>query len=121
MQSEPSVAGGVPPARRSGEPHGRTPQEDPRPALQDPLAELLADRTGEHALRLRVPGCSAGDEACSLASLLRERLDQLERPLGVQIFAPDLDPRSIDLAPHRREDGRIVGVASGPTGIRSGG
>jgi two-component system CheB/CheR fusion protein len=45
-----------------------------------------------------VPGCSTGEEAYSLAILLRERMEAMNRSLSVQIFATDLDGRAIETA-----------------------
>ncbi len=61
---------------------------------------LLADRPPGHALRAWVPGCSTGEEAYSLAIVLREALDELKpkRNLQIQIFATDLDKDAIEKA-----------------------
>jgi two-component system CheB/CheR fusion protein len=61
---------------------------------------LLADRPPGQALRAWVPGCSTGEEAYSLAIMLREALDEL-KPKGnlqIQIFATDLDKDAIEKA-----------------------
>lgn len=49
-------------------------------------------------LRVWVPGCSTGEEAYSIAILLQERLDALKQNVKVQVFATDIDSRSIDKA-----------------------
>ena len=67
-------------------------------ALSTFVDKLLGDKPEDYVVRAWVPGCSTGEEAYSLAILLRERLDALKRPLGVQIFATDLDVAAIDLA-----------------------
>jgi two-component system CheB/CheR fusion protein len=61
---------------------------------------LLADRPPGQALRAWVPGCSTGEEAYSLAIVLREALDELKpkRNLQIQIFATDLDKDAIEKA-----------------------
>ena len=61
---------------------------------------LLADRPPGQALRAWVPGCSTGEEAYSLAIMLREALDELKpkRNLQIQIFATDLDKDAIEKA-----------------------
>jgi len=61
---------------------------------------LLADRPAGQAFRAWVPGCSTGEEAYSLAIVLREALDEL-KPKGnrqIQIFATDLDKDAIEKA-----------------------
>jgi len=45
--------------------------------------------------RIWVPGCSTGEEAYSLAILIREYLDDTRQNLQVQIFATDIDADSI--------------------------
>jgi two-component system CheB/CheR fusion protein len=64
------------------------------------IPALLADRQPGQALRAWVPGCSTGEEAYSLAIVLREALDQLKvrRSLPIQIFATDLDKDAIEKA-----------------------
>jgi len=49
-------------------------------------------------LRVWVAGCSTGEEAYSLAILIREYLTQKKLRLTIQIFASDLDSRAIDMA-----------------------
>ena len=52
-------------------------------------------------VRVWVPGCSAGEEAYSLAILLREYVDDVKqnvRNLRVQVFATDIDAASIEKA-----------------------
>jgi two-component system CheB/CheR fusion protein len=64
------------------------------------IPALLADRPPGQALRAWVPGCSTGEEAYSLAIMLREALDEL-KPKGnlqIQIFATDLDKDAIEKA-----------------------
>lgn len=64
------------------------------------IPELLASRSPGHVLRAWVAGCSTGEEAYSLAILLREAIDELgpKRKLAVQIFATDLDRDAIEKA-----------------------
>ncbi len=58
---------------------------------------LAAERSGP--LRAWVLGCSTGEEAYSLAMLLREAQDaQAQVPLAVQIYATDLNPTAIAVA-----------------------
>jgi chemotaxis methyl-accepting protein methylase len=73
------------------------------PAAFDSLAEsglpkLLDPRPDGSDVRVWVPGCSTGEEAYSLAILLREYLGAQERSLRVQIFATDLDVAAIETA-----------------------
>ena len=64
------------------------------------IPALLASRTSGQTLRAWVPGCSTGEEAYSLAIVLKEALEEL-KPKGsfsVQIFATDLDRDAIEKA-----------------------
>jgi len=64
------------------------------------IPELLARRPQGQALRAWVAGCSTGEEAYSLAIVLKEALEEI-RPrekIVVQIFATDLDRDAIDQA-----------------------
>ena len=62
------------------------------------LPSLVKGKPEGAALRLWVAGCSTGEEAYSLAILLREYLTQQKLRLTVQIFASDLDSRAIETA-----------------------
>ena len=60
------------------------------------LAEQVLPRIVENKttpIRIWIPGCASGEEAYSLAILLREELDHIET--RVQIFATDLDAEAI--------------------------
>ena len=75
------------------------------------LPELIEARADDRMLRVWVAGCSTGEEAYSLAILLREAMDRLKTPLAVQIFATDLDTRAIETARSGRyPDGISVDV-----------
>jgi len=65
---------------------------------QKVLPALVEGKPEGATLRLWVAGCSTGEEAYSLAILLREYLTQKKLRLTFQIFASDLDSRAIDQA-----------------------
>ncbi|MCP4998663.1 MAG: chemotaxis protein CheR, partial [Hyphomicrobiales bacterium] len=68
-------------------------------SLKHKVLPALFERTShEQALRIWVPGCATGEEAYSLAMLLREQMDRLQQWYTVQIFATDLDPEAIETA-----------------------
>ncbi len=70
-------------------------------ALQGEVINYLIPAKPEGSvLRAWVVGCSTGEEAYSMAIMLRECLDALERPDTVQIFATDVDRRAIETARH---------------------
>ncbi|MBD8882328.1 PAS domain-containing protein [Rhodanobacter sp. 7MK24] len=67
-------------------------------ALRDEaIPRMLADKGAADTLRVWVPGCATGEEAYSIAILLREAIGAQSAP-KVQIFATDLDDRAIDIA-----------------------
>lgn len=64
------------------------------------IPALLAKRSSDQALRAWVPGCSTGEEAYSLAIVLKESVESLkpQASFAVQIFATDLDRDAIEKA-----------------------
>ncbi len=64
------------------------------------LPELLASRVPGQPVRAWVAGCSTGEEAYSLAMVLKEAADDIRprRKINIQIFATDLDRDAIDKA-----------------------
>ena len=67
-------------------------------ALQQQLALVLASKPADSLIRVWTTGCSTGEEAYSLAILLREQMDAVKRTFKVQVFATDIDARAIDTA-----------------------
>ena len=59
------------------------------------LPELLENRSNEDGLRAWVAGCATGEEAYSIAILLREQLDLKNAACDLQVFATDIDERAI--------------------------
>lgn len=49
-------------------------------------------------IRVWVAGCSTGEEAYSIAILLRKFADKMDAPYNIKIFATDLDKESIEYA-----------------------
>ncbi len=64
------------------------------------IPSLLASRPSGHTLRAWVPGCSTGEEAYSLAIVLKEAVDALKpkKEFSIQVFATDLDRDAVDKA-----------------------
>jgi len=65
---------------------------------QSAISELLAREDPSIAMRVWVPGCSTGEEAYSIAMLIREQMDALSIQSRVQIFATDIDEVSVSKA-----------------------
>lgn len=55
------------------------------------LPRLLEGKAADAPLRIWVPGCASGEEAYSIAILVREHLARLGSPRVVQLFATDID------------------------------
>ena len=66
--------------------------------LREHVVLPLLQRRGHEPIRVWVPGCATGEEAYSLAMLLREAMQELPEPPEVQIFATDIDERALSLA-----------------------
>jgi two-component system CheB/CheR fusion protein len=62
------------------------------------IARIVAAKPGHAVIRVWVPGCSTGEEAYSIAILLREKADALKKRCKLQLFATDIDPRAIEFA-----------------------
>lgn len=62
------------------------------------LPQVLKNRSADVPLRIWVPGCSTGEEAYSLAIMLREYLQKQKKDFRVQIFATDIDDSAIETA-----------------------
>lgn len=65
---------------------------------KDVLPELLMQAPAGGEFRVWVPGCGTGEEAYSLAILIRDALAGLKRTVDVKIFATDVHRASIDFA-----------------------
>lgn len=62
------------------------------------IPKLLDARAATDVVRIWVPACSTGEEVYSLAILLRENMLTMADPPRVQIFATDIDERSLAVA-----------------------
>jgi len=62
------------------------------------IPRLFAGKAAGSAIRIWVPGCSTGEEAYSIAMLLREHMEELKENFKVQVFATDIDREAIDHA-----------------------
>ncbi|SEP50756.1 two-component system, chemotaxis family, CheB/CheR fusion protein [Rhodospirillales bacterium URHD0017] len=62
------------------------------------IPQLFEGKGPEDALRVWVPGCSTGEEAYSIAILLREHMPKAQSAPKLQIFASDIDEHSLQIA-----------------------
>jgi two-component system CheB/CheR fusion protein len=62
------------------------------------IPRLFEGKDAASDLRVWIPGCATGEEAYSLAMLLREHMDTLSTVPKVQIFASDIDEVAIATA-----------------------
>ncbi|MFA5904459.1 MAG: CheR family methyltransferase [Desulfobacula sp.] len=62
------------------------------------ISGLLADKPEGAAVRIWVAGCSTGEEAYSMAILLQECMEKMNRHFSVQVFATDIDQDAINIA-----------------------
>ncbi|MDJ0692485.1 MAG: CheR family methyltransferase [Xenococcaceae cyanobacterium MO_188.B32] len=68
-------------------------------SLENEILPILIEQTKPHEeLRFWVTACSTGEEAYSLAILLREALESVDKPLTVKIFATDIDRTALEKA-----------------------
>jgi len=65
---------------------------------QNVIPRLFEGKDADSQVRIWVPGCATGEEAYSLAILLREHMDTLNSKPKVQVFASDLDESVIATA-----------------------
>ncbi len=62
------------------------------------IPELFKGKKPGDSVRVWIPGCSTGEEAYSVAILLKEHMEQLRKVFDVQIFATDLDASAVETA-----------------------
>jgi two-component system CheB/CheR fusion protein len=62
------------------------------------LRPMMADKSDDTSLRIWVPGCSSGEEAYSLAILLLEAVEEMEKFFDIKIFATDINKEAIQAA-----------------------
>ena len=65
---------------------------------EDVLPQLLAGKPAGYVFRAWVAGCATGEEAYSIAILLRELASETRQEFKVQLFSTDLDEEAITVA-----------------------
>jgi two-component system, chemotaxis family, CheB/CheR fusion protein len=76
------------------------------------IPKLFEDKTEDDEIRVWVAGCSTGEEAYSIAILLREALETRLNPPRVQIFATDIDETALNVARAARYPSAIANSLS---------
>ena len=64
------------------------------------IASLVKHAPANKSIRIWVAGCSSGEEAYSIAMLLAEEMERQSTRAQVQVFATDIDERSLEKARH---------------------
>jgi two-component system CheB/CheR fusion protein len=77
------------------------------------IPNLFAGKGFDTPVRVWVAGCASGEEAYTIAMLLREQIARLEAPPPVQVFATDIDEHALEVARRGRYDQGIVEHVSG--------
>ncbi|MDX8523662.1 CheR family methyltransferase [Mesorhizobium sp. MSK_1335] len=62
------------------------------------IPKLFEGRKPDETVRVWVPGCATGEEAYSIAMLLKENALRGSASLNLQIFATDIDERALEVA-----------------------
>ncbi|MEM9982190.1 MAG: CheR family methyltransferase, partial [Bacteroidota bacterium] len=66
--------------------------------LKECLTQLLEKKFNKEALRVWIIGCASGQEVYSIAIILTELLQEVDKVLPIQIFATDIDEEALDYA-----------------------
>ena len=72
------------------------------------IPKLVEGKGADDEVRVWVPGCATGEEAYSIAILLREQMDGLQGTPKVQIFATDIDEGAMAHARTARYPANLV-------------
>ena len=75
------------------------------------IPKLLENKRRDDPIRIWVPGCATGEEAYSIAILVKEAMIKREAAPQVQIFATDLDEQAVATARHGRYRKPLSGVS----------
>jgi len=62
------------------------------------IPALFKDKPLDEPVRVWVTGCATGEEAYSIAMLLREQMDSIGKEYKLQVFATDIDSNAIECA-----------------------
>lgn len=60
------------------------------------IPEILKNKSLDQPVRVWVPGCSTGEEAYSIAMVLKEYMDDVKTDFQIQVFATDVDREAVE-------------------------
>ena len=81
-------------------------------SLEAVIPKLFENKGADEEVRVWVAGCSTGEEAYSIAILLREHLEKFPAPPRVQLFATDIDEGALTVARAARYSANVVKLVS---------
>ena len=59
------------------------------------IAPIIESRSDGQPVRVWVPACSTGEESYSIAMMLLERAEEVQKPLDIKVFATDAAPQAL--------------------------
>lgn len=62
------------------------------------IPDIISRKENGEVLKIWVPGCATGEEAYTLAILVKECLEKTKKTLQVKIFASDINRSALDIA-----------------------
>ena len=62
------------------------------------IPAIFANKSGDDSVRIWIPGCSTGEEAYSIAIIIKEYIEKVKADYIIQIFATDIDSQAIAIA-----------------------
>jgi two-component system CheB/CheR fusion protein len=67
-------------------------------SIEEHLEAIIASKQKGDSIRIWAPGCSTGEEAYSIASIIANILQEKVVNYNIQIFATDIDEKSVEFA-----------------------
>ena len=67
-------------------------------ALKVQIKNIVNDKSSDNDLRIWVTGCATGEEAYSIAIVVMECLNEMEKNVPVQMYATDIDVNALNSA-----------------------
>ncbi|MEW4454472.1 chemotaxis protein CheB [Bremerella sp. JC817] len=64
----------------------------------DVIPKMIAECASDDEIRVWISGCATGEEAYSIAMLLHDEADRMQRSVNVKIFASDVHQKSMEIA-----------------------